>query len=262
MKNRFLQRGYPSSWVDRAYNLAFKKTRSELLKKSVKKQKQFSVTCITQYSSHSNSIRSIFKKHWHILQSDPTLSAMFQHPPLFVNRRGKNLRDQLVHADFKPTATRGQTLLSPLPNGNYRCGNCAQCNNTTKTKSFQHPHTGKSISIKSIITCASTHVVYLLKCPCGLAYVGKTTRKLKQRISEHKSSIRRNDRDYPVAVHFNDAQHDVCTLRFCGIEQVPPPPRGGDHDKILKQREAFWIHTLQTLAPKGLNDELVLNVFL
>lgn len=38
---------------------------------------------------------------------------------------------------------------------------------------------------------------------------------------------------------------------FCGTEQVPPP--------LLKQ-DAFWIHTLQTLAPKGLNDELILNI--
>ncbi|KAJ0069779.1 hypothetical protein NL108_014342 [Boleophthalmus pectinirostris] len=102
----------------------------------------------------------------------------------------------------------------------------------------------------------------MLKCPCGLVYSGKTTRKLKQRISEHKSSIRRNDRDYPVAVHFNDQRHDICSLRFCGIEHVPPPPRGGDHDRILKQREAFWIHTLQTLAPKGLNDDFNLSIFL
>ena len=130
-----------------------------------------------------------------------------------------------------------------------------------KTTFFQYPHSGKSIQIRNVITCASTHVVYLLHCACGLAYVGKATRKLKQRISEHKSSIRRNDREYLGAVHFNDAKHDVSILRFCGIEQVPPSPRGGDHGKILKQREAFWIESLQTLGPKGLNDELVLNVF-
>ena len=147
-------------------------------------------------------------------------------------------------------------------NRDSNCAQLPQCNNTQKTSHFSHPHTGKLFPINSIITCASTHVIYLIRCPCGLAYVGKTTRKLKQRMSEHKSSIRRNDRDYPVAVHFNDAHHDISSLRFCGIEQVNLPPRGGDHDKLLKQREAYWIHTLQTLAPKGLNDELLLNMFL
>lgn len=235
-----------------------------MLKKTVRKQKHFSVTCITQYAPHSAAIRTIFKKHWHILSSDPELASTFQHPPLFVNRRGKNLRDYLVHANFSPTTgpTSGQNLLAPRPNGNYKCGNCAQCNNTIKTNHFLHPQTGKKIYIRSVITCASTHVVYLLRCPCGLAYVGKTTRQLKQRISEHKSTIRRNDQDYPVAMHFNDAHHDISTLRFCGIERVPAPPRGGDHDKLLKQHEAYWIYALQTLTPRGLNDDFSLNVFL
>ena len=34
------------------------------------------------------------------------------------------------------------------------------------------------------------------------------------------------------------------------------------NDVLLKQREAYWIHTLQTLHPKGLNDELQLSVML
>ena len=169
-----------------------------------------------------------------------------------------------MHADFQScsSAAGGQTLLAPLPKGNYPCGHCAQCNNTYKTSFFNHPHTGKKIKIKGTITCASTSVVYLIRCPCGLAYVGKTSRQLKQRMSEHKSSIRRNDRDYPVAVHFNDLKHDISSFRFIGIEQVSLPKRGGNLDILLKQREAFWIHTLQTLMPKGLNDELLLNVML
>ena len=136
-------------------------------------------------------------------------------------------------------------------------------------KFFCHPLTGKKIPMKSVITCASTHIIYMLRCPCGLAYIGKTTRKLKTRISEHKSSIRRNDREYPVAVHFNDMKHDIASLLFVGIEAVSlvyswyrAPPRGGNHDLLLKRREAFGIFTCDTLAPKGLNDELLLNVML
>ena len=264
MKQRFIQRGYPSEWVETGFKAALRKPRLDLLKKSIKQDKKFSVTCITTYSPFSQQIRSVFKKHWHLLQSDPQLSHTFQYPPLFVNKRGRNIRDSLVKANFssiKP-AQPTQTLLSPIPNGNYPCGHCAQCNNTNKAKVFNHPLTGKPFPIKNVITCASTHVIYMLRCPCGLAYIGKTTRKLKTRISEHKSSIRRNDRDYPVAVHFNDMKHDISTLRFVGMEWVPPPPRGGNHDLLLKRREAHWIFTCDTLAPKGLNDELLLNVML
>ena len=127
---------------------------------------------------------------------------------------------------------------------------------------FLHPHSGKKFFIKSVITCKTKYVVYILKCPCGLCYVGKTTRELKVRISEHKSTIRNKDEKSSVARHFNEAGHDVCTLRFQGIELVRPPKRGGNRDQLLLQREAYWIHALQTEVPKGLNEELLLGCFL
>ncbi len=174
---------------------------------------------------------------------------MFKDPPLSSFRWGKNLRDHLVHADFQSQnpAAQTQTLLSPQPHSSCHCGHCAQCSNTCKTTFFTDPHTGKKL-----ITCATTHVICLIGCPCGLGYVGKTSRQLKQRISEHKSSIRRNDPNDPVAVHLNDFNHDISTSRFTGIEKVclPKRERGGNHDLLLKQREAYWIHTLKTLTPE------------
>ncbi len=101
--------------------------------------------CTTQYSVQSVTIRSVFQKHWHILKSDPELASVFKDPPLFVNKRGRNIRDHLVHANYGDTRKSSQaihTRLHPLPNVNYRCGSCVQCNNTMKTSHFSHPHTG------------------------------------------------------------------------------------------------------------------------
>ena len=92
--------------------------------------------------------------------------------------------------------------------------------------------------------------------------MGKTTRELRTRISEHKSNIRLHDDKSPVARHFTAAGHGVCDLRFQGIEFVEPMRRGGDRGRLLLQREAYWIHTLRTESPKGLNEELVLSCFL
>ena len=97
---------------------------------------------------------------------------------------------------------------------------------------------------------------------CGLYYVGKCKRELKTRFSEHKSAIRNNDVKSSVARHFNAVGHPVSSLRFQGLEVVNPLKRGGDRDRALLQREAFWIHTLQTEHPKGLNEELLLGCFL
>lgn len=102
----------------------------------------------------------------------------------------------------------------------------------------------------------------MIKCPCGLAYIGKTTRCLKTRISEHRSNIRLNDEKNPVAVHFNTFNHNLATLQYIGIEHVAIPRRGGDIDNLLLRREAFYIYTLNTIAPKGMNMYFDLKPFL
>jgi len=89
-------------------------------------------------------IKSIFKKHWHLLSSDPELSDIYRYPPLNVHKLARNLKDSLVHARFQSVSPRAsQSLLSPI----------TKCNNTFKTHVFCHPRTGKKYKIKSVITC-------------------------------------------------------------------------------------------------------------
>ena len=166
-----------------------------------------------------------------------------------------------MRADLPPVKGPGD-FLQDIPPGNYRCGRCTQCNFTQKTNTFTHPRTGKVFNIKGIITCNTNNVIYMLKCPCGLAYIGKTTRPLKTRISEHRSNIRNHDPKSPVAVHFTQHGHSVSTLRYSGIEVIKSPRRGGDINALLLKREAFWIYSLETLSPKGLNEEFDLRPFL
>ncbi len=141
------------------------------------------------------------------MTSDPAAAQHFKDPPLFVYRRGPNLRNKVVQANIKVNSK--QTLLAPLKDGNYPCGHCAQCHNTWRTPVFRHPRSGKSFPVKGFITCSTENIIYLLRCPCDKIYIGKITCMLKQRISEHKSSIRRKDVNYPVAQHFNEASHPV-----------------------------------------------------
>jgi hypothetical protein len=96
----------------------------------------------------------------------------------------------LVHSDLPPQDIAEQRLVALLLDLNYKCNGCAQCNGTFKCRSFKHPQTGRSIPIKGVITWSTKIVIYLITCPCGKNYVGKTKRKLKVRISEHRSTIR------------------------------------------------------------------------
>ena len=105
-------------------------------------------------------------------------------------------------------------------------------------------------------------MIYLLTCDCGLAYVGKTNRALKTRIAEHRSKIRTGDKNSPVAKHFCELNHPVASLRYTGIELITPQRRKGDLERRLRQRELFWIYTLRTKAPNGLNEDFSIKPFL
>lgn len=129
------------------------------------------------------------------------------------------------------------------------------------TDVFYHPHTGKKYQLRGTITCNTTYVIYMLKCPCGLCYIGKTNTELKTRVSEHKSATRNNDQKLSIARHFNMCKHEVSALRFMGVEVLKAPPRGRDGDTLILQKESGWIFELDTLLPKGFNEELGLECF-
>lgn len=65
-----------------------------------------------------------------------------------------------------------------------------------------------------------------------------------------------------MAAHFKKAGHNVSALRYIGIEKVNKPLRGGNQERLLLQRETFYIYSLNTLAPSGLNEEFDIKPFL
>lgn len=260
MVKRFRDREYQEDWVQNAVERFKNVNQKDCLEMRRTNSDSHRPICAIQFSPLGNSFKEIVQQHWHILKSDPNLKTVFNDPPRIVYKRAPNLRDQIVRADLPPEQP--SHFLSNIPPGNYKCGSCAQCNFTSKCHYFNHPHSGKKIDIKGTITCNSKNVIYMIKCPCGLAYIGKTTRCLKTRISEHRSSIRTHDDKSPVAVHFNSMKHNLSSLRYFGIEHVKAPRRGGDINNILLRREAFYIFHLNTLSPKGLNLDFDLKPFL
>jgi hypothetical protein len=147
------------------------------------------------------------------------------------------VRDIGVKSDYTPE--KRETFLDKVPEGNYKGGQCAQCSFTYKCNSFTQPLTGQRFKIKCLVTCMSTNVIYMLKCPCGLSYIGKTRRSLMTWISEHRSNIRTGEAKNLVAAHFVQAGHPINSQRYIGIEMVKRSCRGGDIEMKLLQRESF-----------------------
>ncbi|XP_042567882.1 uncharacterized protein LOC122134886 [Cyprinus carpio] len=96
MKQRFLARGYPTKSTEEAYNIALSTPRPHLLKKSVKKDKKFYVSCITTFTPRSFIIKNTIMKYLHLISDDPSLQDKFRDPPLFVSRLGPNLRNKVI----------------------------------------------------------------------------------------------------------------------------------------------------------------------
>ena len=221
------------------------------------------IRIITKYGEQWEKVKSILNQHWHILSEAPILGSFVGDRPLLTARRSTNLKDCLVHSEYqRTTKSNWLTDLPPLK-GMYPCGRCSMCKYIEKTDTFHSADGTKHFRINSFINCSTTRVIYLLTCPCGLMYVGKTKRQLKIRLSEHVQSINKKDDDRPLSLHFLKYHNGVPDgLRCRGIYRLNLPPRRGDFDRILYRKEKMWIYNIGSLQPQGLNNECNLAVFL
>ncbi|CAJ0950220.1 unnamed protein product [Ranitomeya imitator] len=254
MEHKFIDRGYPKGILSEAKrNMSSSKTRD------ISKRIPF----VTTFHPFSGLVQSTIRRHWNILSKSYPNIAEFRLPFLSCFKRARNLKDRLVKADIGPsTLLPKQVFLHTQKRGTFPCLNCLQCSNVQKGPSVFHPQTGKAIPIKGFYTCESTFVVYIIKCPCGLAYIGETTQAVRDRVAQHKSTIRCNKAHLPLPFHFSEKNHNIAQLRFQVLEQVDIPRRGQNRTKMLQKREAYWIYTLQTLEPRGLNRDYDVSAFL
>ncbi|CAJ0955650.1 unnamed protein product [Ranitomeya imitator] len=247
MKDKFQQRGYPPRLLHQA-----QQTRNTLPRSRTSRRLPF----VHTFHPFMYRVHRKIRKHWHILQESFPDIPEFQEPFLPCFRRPKNLKNKIVRADIGSALTSPrQVFLCPQSKGTFPCLQCAQCANVLKGPSISHPQTGDDITFTGFFTCESLPVVYAIKCPCGMIYVGETTQAVKDLISHHKSDIRCKKNHLPVPYHFNTAGHSIAQLRFFVLEQVSMNRRGGDVTQKLLAREAYWIHFLQSMEPRGLNRD-------
>ena len=115
-------------------------------------------------------------------------------------------------------------------------------------RSYQTTTVDAQIQKASRLTCKTRNLVYLISCKrCGLQYVGETENALHIRMNGHRSDIRTKKTEKPVAAHFCQPDHSVKDLEVRGLKRSIIPARSGE------EKESFWIFTLRTLAPDGMN---------
>ena len=122
--------------------------------------------------------------------------------------------------------------------------------NQTKIVFFNIYHT---------ITCKSQWINYLLECIlCNIQYVGKSETSFDIRLNNYRKDVN-YQKAIPACVHFRKEGRDfIQHAKFTLIEQLTETENVNKPTlKLhLKYREDFWILKLDTLSPKGLNEEL------
>ena len=202
------------------------------------------VPFVMTYHPGLRNTTKILKRHLPILHISERLRGAIPNPPLVAFRRPKNLRDMLVRAELSEAAP-------PTQPGNIPCNNrrCKTRNILIQSDSFTSPCTGSTHKIRFEFKCTTRNLVYLIQCRrCGLQYVGETGNPLHTRMNSHRSDIRTTKIEKPVAAHFTQPDHSLEDLQVMGIEKIYC-----EDATLRKLHESYWISTLGTMAPTGMN---------
>ncbi|XP_073422111.1 uncharacterized protein [Dendrobates tinctorius] len=258
---RFKNKGYPQHVLDTAYDFARKADRAKLLQKREIKDSTELIRVIGTFDVNHQEVRKVLSKHWDVLRLDPDLKNIIGERPNITFRKGRSIRDMLVHSQYRrPLA--GGTWLDRRPCGFFKCGDCSFCNYMRPGKSFCSASTGRMFFYRGFSNCKTTGVIYMATCSCPKNYIGKTRREFRRRVGEHLGDIR-HKRETPLAKHMWMYHNgDLGDIKFCAVEVVHVNPRGGNVDKVMLRRECEWIFRMESLEPRGLNEQLSYACFL
>ena len=196
---------------------------------------------VMTFSSFLPDVRRILREKRAILHRSREMRKIFPRDPLVAYRRGRNLRDVLVHQKTARSVSNKK--------GREDCGKgCVICRRWYSGDTLGGPD-GPVYYDKSI-GCRSKNVVYGLLCnSCEVVvYVGQTGDKMYTRMENHLSSIRGNTHTnkLPVSRHFNRGACSIDDVVFVGLERV-----WGRSETERKVREQRWVELLGTNKAGG-----------
>ena len=263
LKGFLKARGYPSGTVERQINKALAIPRSEALKptNTDSDTRLDRVPMVITYHPSLPKLTQIIHKYLPILHSSDVCRKAIPKPPMVAYRRSANIKDLVVRSTLPP--------LQPPPRGSFACGQCKSCSHkqhprevshTAENATFTSTSTGDTYTIRKHLSCQTENVVYLITCTacdkqyvgetkraCDKQYVGETKRSLECRLVEHCADAR-NNRNTPVARHFNLPNHGAHNIAITCIDK---PPK---NDTLMRKNlEKEWIKKLNTTQPHGIN---------
>ena len=245
MKTWFYKRGYPSGIVENETKKV-KFSNNSFSKKNKNNEK--GVAFVLTYHPLFKSLGYIMNKNLKILYMDPEAKRVFSPKPMITFKSARKLSSYIVRAKLYPLE---RFVGSKKCNGNR----CDVCLNVNETDTFTSTVTNLSYKINHQFNCSEKCLVYLLTCKtCSIQYVGQTTNCFRFRWNNYKCNERKFQGKEPcmqehLFKHFSLPNHNGF-LEDADITFIDKT----DPSNPLK-RENFWIETLRTMVPNGLNIE-------
>ena len=208
------------------------------------------------------------------LQGASSLTARFKPPDVTSTNLNLAGSSDGVAAGGQSTFLNSQSL----QNSTYINDNCDSCTNNFSScnhkqcklcpsyknnHTFTSSNTGRTFHVQSDINlnCDTQNVIYLITCNyCKLQYVGETSKKLKVRFNNHRSSAKAENSTKLLYEHFKNYPCSGYGYNVQIIQKIEGSGHldNGKIDPSITQTrlhaEETWISRLQTIFPYGLND--------
>ena len=294
-----LASGYRPSFIKPIFETVLKKSREHVLSKTPAPPKADRIVFVSTFHPQMPNLHARHADNAGILAKSERMSEVLPARPLVAYRRTPNLQNLLIRTKSKPvlsdplapsssslstfpisssqssiqssqtdvsiplTAPTPQT--SPLlPPGCHPCqrAKCDLCRkHLLPGDTITSTVTGHTHKIRQHIHCNASNLIYVITCnTCKKQYTGQTSNKLRRRINNHKSAIRRPDTEESVGAHFQEPGHTINDLKVQVVELIPTGP---EQRKRLDRAESFWMRRLQTHATTGglnLDEPFLVNL--
>ena len=261
LKQRLQHRNYPLKFINKQIQKVHYHNRENFIKSELKPNNIISKPIFKcPKPPRFSLLKKVVLENYHRIQKfiDTPLFVALKHKTLscylvkskhhateednnYINQNCKISSPTINQPRIQPMVISTQ-LIKPTTCKHSRCATCSHFNNATHFKSNK---TNKVYKIRSSFSCSSRNIIYLITCKkCKKQYVGSTEKTLRERINHHRSTIIRKERRY-ISKHFNFVDHQITDLSVQIIDST-------SSDK-LHSLEQYWIKTLQTIIPFGLN---------
>ena len=246
LKARLVERRYPAPLVEKELQKVDNVSRDQLLSSNPLKQNEKRVPMALTFSRYLPNVPGLLKKKRYILNRSQRLREIFTSDSMVAYKRGKNLKDMLVHSKTRGITTNHDTRRTE------DCGKgCVICMRMFKgEEKVVGAQEGHVTTYDRTIGCRSVNVVYGIWCDiCRcICYVGETGGSLYSRVQNHLSSIRANNPTVilPVRSHFYAPGHSISDVRVVGLERV-----WRQNVEYRRARERRWMNLLGTHGAIG-----------